>query len=176
MNLGFSKGKGYWRENTESAFICKAPEVLKTAQEKYIEILNQGEDIQTKLLAKIDVTIRRSLSKVFSLKSTPDARKLIANFIFERQLQNRQLLIKIGKLTQKLMLFSRRSKVERQDVVSALLLFFLSERKQDLNSIKEKLITIDPRINVDEAITNLEVSGFIEKEGDYYKINVTALF
>jgi hypothetical protein len=175
INLGF-RTKGRWRENTESAFICKQPDILKIAEEKYLMVINQGQDIRTKLLVKLDATIRRSLSKVFKLKSSPEARKLIANFVFERQLENKQLITKIGKITQKLMQHSRRSKVERQDVVSALILYYLSERKQDLNSLKEKISIVDPLINVGVAINNLEFSGFIEKEADYFKINLNSLF
>jgi hypothetical protein len=176
MNLGFSKTKRYWRESTESAFVCKNPDVLKTAREKFIGIANQGQKIETKLLTKLQITVGRNFARIFGLKSSPDAKKLIAKFILSKQLENRQVLTKLGKITKKLMEHSKRAKIERQDFISAVILYYLSERKQEYSAIRDKILEIDPAVNVDAAINALEFSGFVEKEGDYFKINVASLF
>jgi hypothetical protein len=176
MNLGFPTSKGYWRENTETAFVCKKPEVLKIAKEKYVAIMNQGKNIETKILAKLEVTIRRNFSNTFGLQSSTDARKLLAKFILIKQLENRQVITKIGKITKKLMTHYKRDKIERQDFVSSIILYYLSERKHDYNSLNDKILEIDQAVNVKTAINSLEFSGFVEKEEDYFKINIEALF
>ncbi len=38
INLGFHTTKPYWRENTESAYICRDPLILTEAKEKYVDI------------------------------------------------------------------------------------------------------------------------------------------
>jgi hypothetical protein len=86
------------------------------------------------------------------------------------------VLTKIGKITKKLMEHYKRDKVERQDFISAILLYYLSERKRDVANLMEKIREIDPTVNLTEVINGLEFSGFVEKEGDYFKINIAALF
>lgn len=176
MNLGFFTSKGYWRENTESAFVCRNKEIIQNARAKFITVLNHGQSIETKLLAKLQITIRRNFARIFGLNSSPDARKLIARFILTKQLENRQVLTKMGKITKKLMNHYKREKIERQDFISAVILYYLSERKQDYNSLSEKILELDHSVNVTAAINSLEFSGFVEKEGDYFKINIETLF
>jgi phosphatidylserine/phosphatidylglycerophosphate/cardiolipin synthase-like enzyme len=176
INLGFNTSKRYWRENTESAFVCKNSEVIKVANKKFLEVLNQSQGVEVRLAGKIEETVRKTFAKTFGLRSSPDARKLIARFILRKQLENRQVLTKIGKITKKLMEHYKRDKVERQDFISAILLYYLSERKRDVANLMEKIREIDPTVNLTEVINGLEFSGFVEKEGDYFKINIAALF
>lgn len=176
MNLGFFTSKGYWRENTETAFVCLNKEVIEKASERFIAILNEGQSIENKLLVKLQTTVRRNFARIFGLNSSTDARKLIAKFILLKQLENKRVLTKIGMITNKLMEHYKRTKIERQDFISAVILYYLSERKQDYSCLNEKIVELDESVNVMAAINQLEFSGFVEKEGDYYKIKIEALF
>lgn len=176
MNLGFHTSKRYWRENTETAFVCKNKEVTKVAKEKFLEVLNRSQGVETRLAGKIEVAVKNTFAKTFGLKSSPDARKLFAKFILKKQLENRQVFTKVGKITKKLMDHYKRDKIEKQDFVSAVILYYLSERKQDLPNLKEKIDEVEPNVNLAAAINSLQFSGFVEKEGDYFKINIEALF
>jgi len=176
MNLGFHTSKRYWRENTESVFVCKKNEVTKVAKEKFLEILNNSQGIEARLAGKLEAKVKDTFAKTFGLKSSPDARKLFAKFILKKQLESRLVFTKVGKITKKLMDHYKRDKIEKQDFVSAIILYYLSERKQDISNLKEKIDDVDKNLNLTAAINALEFSGFVEKEGDYFKINIEALF
>ncbi len=134
------------------------------------------KNVESQLITKIEDNVRVNFKRTFGLKSTPDARQLISKFILLKQLENRQVVTKIGKITRKLMAHYKRDKIERQDFVAAIVLYYLSDRKQDIANLQEKIRLIDQTFNLTAIINSLEFSGFVVKEEDYYKINVEALF
>jgi len=83
--------------------------------------------------------------------------------------------MKIGKITSKLMKDCNRTRVEKEDFVTALILYYLSERKQDYRELKEKIDEIAD-FNVTAILNRLIMSGTIEKEDYFYRINIEALF
>lgn len=176
INLGFSQSAKYWRENTESVYICKSPDVLRLAKEKYLEVLSHGYEVGIKLTEKLKNTVYNTLGKTFGLQSSTEARELFAKFILKKQIDVRKTIMKIGKITEKLMGHYHRTKVEKQDIVSALVLYYLSERKRDIDDLKENVSEIDESVNLSAIISGLEFAGFVEKEGTCFKINVEALF
>jgi len=66
-------------------------------------------------------------------------------------------------------------RVEKDDFISALVLFYLSEAKNDYNQLKEKLNELDDTINLKDVLGRLLLVNLIEKENEYYKINLNAL-
>jgi hypothetical protein len=109
------------------------------------------------------------------LRSKSDVKKLFAKFILRRQIDIHRLIIKIGGITKRLMDYHKRNIVEKGDFVSAMILYYLSERKQDYNELEEKIHEVDETVNLQTIISGLESSRLIEKEGDYYKINIDSL-
>jgi hypothetical protein len=177
MNLGFSTSRKYWRENTESAFICKELKVVNDAKEKYLTVLRQSYDVQIKLTEKLENMVKDTLAKTFGLTSSPDARKLFAQFILKKQLEVRQTITKIGRIAKKLMNYYKRDRIEKDDFVAATILYYLSERKQDVSDLRKNVSEIiDPKTNLNAILNALEFAQFIEKEEEHYKINVEALF
>jgi len=65
--------------------------------------------------------------------------------------------------------------VEKKDFISALVLYYLSERKQDYDQLKEKIDEVDETINLHAIVSRLEFARLIEQENDFYKINIEAL-
>lgn len=57
-----------------------------------------------------------------------------------------------------------------------MVLYYLSERKQDIADLKQNIDEIDKNVNLSSIINALELAGFVEKEGSYFKINIEALF
>jgi len=176
MNLGWHTTKKYWRENTESVYVCKSQELVEIAKKLYLEVSSNGYDAKLKIAEKLAEVVKNTLDKTFNLQSSTDARKLFASFILTKQLGMRRVVIKIGKITKQLMVHYHRTKVEKQDFISAMVLYYLSERKRDFADLKINISEIDQSVNLDVVVNNLVFAGFVEREGDYLKINLDALF
>lgn len=175
INLGFQQTSKYWRENTESILVCKNPEIIRFAKDKYLEIFNRSHNVKDTLSGKIEDTVKEMLKKTFQLRATPDVRVLFAKFVLKKQIDVRKLIIKIGKITKRLMNYYGRTKVEKQDFISALILYFLSEGKRDYNQLKEQIDEVEKDVNLLTMINALKSAKLVEQEGDYYKINIEKL-
>jgi hypothetical protein len=175
INLGFQQTSKYWRENTESILVCKNPEIIRFAKDKYLEIFNRSHNVKDTLSGKIEDTVKEMLKKTFQLRATPDVRVLFAKFVLKKQIDVRKLIIKIGKITKRLMNYYGRTKVEKQDFISALILYFLSEGKRDYNQLKEQIDEVEKDVNLLTIINALKFAKLVEQEGDYYKINIEKL-
>lgn len=176
MNLGFSVTNNYWRENTETISICSDTDIIKTAKDQYISIFNRSTDIETVLSAKLERMISKMFTKTFKLKTRTEVKKLFAKLIINEEIRVKKLVFNIGIITSKLMLRFNKQMVEKHVFLMAAILFYLSERKHDANSIKDKLSVLDPSIDHLELFDNLMDEGLIEKDDDYYKIKVSKLF
>lgn len=175
MNLGFHKTKKFWRENTETIFVCRKAEAIRSAKEKYLERFGESYDVGNKLAEKLESLVKDTFMNTFGLRSSSEAKKLFARFILNKQIDIRKMIVKIGKLTQKLMIISQRKIVTKEDVVSALVLYCLSERKHDYDQLRERLAEIAEGINLRALLNKLKFARLIEQEDDFYKINVEAL-
>jgi len=175
INLGFHKTKKFWRENTETLFVCRSTEVIRSAKQTYLERFGESYDVGNKLAEKLESLVKDTFMNTFGLRSSSEAKKVFARFILNKQIDIRKMIVKIGKLTQKLMTISQRKMVTKEDVVSALVLYCLSERKHDYDQLREKLGEIERGINLKALLNKLKFARLIEQENDFYKINVEAL-
>ena len=150
--------------------------MVRVAKEKYLEVLSHSYNVGTKLTEKLEATVKNTFSNAFGLESSTDARRLFARFILKKQMDIRKIVMKVGKITRKLMAHYHRAKVERQDFISAMVLYYLSERKQDIADLRKNIDEVDKDVNLQAIINALEFAGFVEKEGEYFKINIEALF
>jgi hypothetical protein len=175
INLGFHKTKRYWRENTESVLLCKRPEIVKIATDKFLEIFNQGRDVRDELSRKIEHTVQEMLSRIYQLHSSSEVKSLFAKFILKKQIDTKKLVMKVGRITKKLMTFRGEKTVKKQDFLSAIALYYLSERKLDLDQLREKLSEVDASADPGPIVNALMFSGLIEKENGFYKIKIESL-
>jgi len=173
INLGFHKTKKFWRENTETIFVCRNAEVIRSAKEKYLERFNESYDVGNKLAEKLESLVKDVFTKTFDMRSSSEAKKIFAKFILNKQIDIRKTIIKIGRYTQKII--SQRKTVRKEDIVSAIILYCLSERKHDYNQLKEKLSDIGNGITLKALLNKLKFAGFIEEEDYVYKINIDKL-
>ena len=93
-----------------------------------------------------------------------------------QEISGKQVVLKIGNITAKLMSTSNRNTVGKDDFLMALILYYLSERKQDYDQLDEKLSILDTPIYLSNLLLNLSSNGFIEKDGDFYKLRIESLF
>jgi hypothetical protein len=175
MNLGHYKTKKFWRENTESILICQEPALVSAAKQKYLEMFNRSSNIQDMLCQKLEEVVKEIFQDAFQLSPNPEVRALFAKFILKREIDTKKTIIKIGKITRRLMVHNKRNRVEKDDFISALILYHLSEAKKDYNQLEEKINEVDDNINLKDLLSKLMFYNLIEKEDEYFKINIDAL-
>lgn len=175
MNLGHFKTKKFWRENTELILICQNPIVIASAKKKYLEIFGESVDIKDMLCQKLENQVWGVFSGAFKLSPNPEVRALFARFILKREIDIKKTVVKVGKMTKRLMDHYGRTRVERDDFISALILFYLSETKKDYADLKERIDELDDSVNLKDILSKLVFANLVEKEDGYFKINISAL-
>ena len=175
MNLGHFKTKKFWRENTESILVCQNSALILAAKRKFEENFDKSIDVQDLLCDKLEKLVKDVFQGAFQLSPTPEVRALFARFILKREIDTKKTVIKVSKITKKLMVHYGRDRVEKDDFISALVLYHLSEAKKDYNQLKEKLNELDDSINLKDTLSRLISANLIEKEDEYFKINIDAL-
>jgi hypothetical protein len=140
-----------------------------------MEVFNRSTDIQDMLCQKLEKVVKEIFQGAFQLSPNPEVRALFAKFILKREIDTKKTIIKIGKITRRLMFHNKRNRVEKDDFVSALILYHLSEAKKNYNQLEEKLSEVDDRINLKDLLSKLMFANLIEKEDEYFKINIDAL-
>jgi phosphatidylserine/phosphatidylglycerophosphate/cardiolipin synthase-like enzyme len=175
MNLGHFKTKKFWRENTESIVICQDPVLISTAKQKYVEMFNRSINIQNLLCEKLKGLVKDIFQGAFQLSPNPEVRALFAKFILKKEIDTKKTIIKVGKITKRLMVHYGRDRVEKDDFISALILYHLSETKKDYSQLEEKFDELDGSINLKDILSKLVFANLIEKENEYFKINIDAL-
>ena len=155
--------------------VCQNPDLISTAKRKFEENYSKSINIQDLLCDKLEDVVKDVFQGAFQLSPNPEVRTLFAKFILKREIETKKTIIKVGKLTKKLMVHYGRDRVEKDDFISVLILYYLSEAKNDYNQLKEKLNELDNTINLKDVLGRLLLANLIEKENEYYKINLNAL-
>ncbi|MCX9014188.1 MAG: phospholipase D-like domain-containing protein [Candidatus Methanoperedens sp.] len=176
MNLGFHKTKRYWRENTESITVCNDPEILSTAKTQYLDIYNNCLDIEDKLAEKIENYVGKMFTSKFDISSKKEVKTLFARLILKKELEVKKFVFEMGKITSRLIRVFNTRTVDKSAFLSALVLYYLSERKHDFNDLNDKLAILDTEINLNELLEKLIDNNLIERVDDFYKIRLESLF
>ena len=176
MNLGFSKGNNFWRENIESISITSDREILSLAKSQYLSVFDSGTDTEIFLAEKMEIFVGKMFIKIFGLRSRAEVKKIFAQLIVRNEIQSKKIIIDIGKRTARLMRYFNRNTVEKNDFLSSLILYYLSERKHNFDQIHEKLNILCTEIDLNALLATLVNNNFIEEIEDFYKIKLDTLF
>ncbi len=176
IGLGFKISSLLWRGNTETATICSDQEVIAFAKSQFETVFIDSIDIAIILAKKIESEVTNIFTKFYGLRSRKEVKKLFSRLILHQEISGKQVVLKIGNITAKLMSTSNRNMVGKDDFLMALILYYLSERKQDYDQLDEKLSILDTPIYLSNLLHDLSSNGFIEKDGDYYKLRIESLF
>jgi len=176
MNLGFNITSKYWRENTESISITSDTEIISLAKSQYLDVFNSSIDIENILTEKVESYVGNVLNRTFGLRSKNEVKRLFARFIVRNEIQLKKLVLDICKITAKLMQYSNRNLIEKNDFFLSLILYCLSERKHNFDELNEKLSILNTEIDLNDLLLKLINHGFIEKVEDFYKIKLEKLF
>jgi hypothetical protein len=109
------------------------------------------------------------------MRSRNEVKFLFARLIVSKEIEAKKFIIDIGKITFKLMKISNRNTVEKNDFISALILYYLSESKHNFNQLNEKLSNLGTEIDLSSLITGLLDRNLIERADDFYKIRLDEL-
>lgn len=175
INLGFSVTNRYWRGNTESISVCSDVEILENAKTQYLAVYNESIDIETKLAEKIESFVGNMLTSKFALRSRQEVKTLFARLIIRKEIEVKKFVFDVGKITAALMKIFNKNIVEKDDFLSALILYYLSERKHDFNELNEKLNLLNTEIDLRDLLARLLDKNLIEKTDDFYKIKLDFL-
>jgi|WetSurMetagenome_2_1015567.scaffolds.fasta_scaffold131737_3 hypothetical protein len=140
MNLGHFKTKKFWRENTESALISHDSNLIMIAKRKFEENFERGLPVEDLLCNKLEETVKDIFQGASNLSPNPEVRTLFAKFILKREIHTKRMIIKVGKITKKLMTRSGRNRVEKEDFVSALFYFICPKRKKISANLQKSLL------------------------------------
>lgn len=178
INLGFKKtvnSNRFWRENTESLLICSDQSCIKKAKKQFLKVFEVSEDVEKAFTKRLCKDIGRFFNHMFGLRTSSEVKDLFAKLVFKKEVDIKRLIIKIGKIADKLMKHLDKKTIQKQHFLMGLILYYLTERKLELDQLREKLIIIEPQIRPEEYIDLLMKLNFIEKEDDYYKIKLETL-
>jgi phosphatidylserine/phosphatidylglycerophosphate/cardiolipin synthase-like enzyme len=175
MNLGFEEGKKFWSENTESICLSKDPSLIQEAKGKFMAIYDLSHNVNDVLTEKIAKEISNLYETTFNIRVETQTKLLFAGLVLKQLIYTKRFIIRIGKIAKKLVSFSGKSVVDKNDLLCALVLFYLSELgKQTAESLQEKLSEIDETIKTVPLVTTLITCGLVEKEDNYFKLRVEA--
>lgn len=170
MNLGFNKTKAFWRENTETMYLCSDQSIINSAIDQFSNIFDSSIGIEFFLAEKIEGSVRVIFTSDFGLRTSGDVKTLFSKFILREEIKVKQLTVRIAKITAGITKRLGGRTVKKEHFCMGLIRYYLSERKHTSDQIEEKLVSLDPSISVSPLLSQLSNYGLIEKEGEYYKI------
>jgi len=178
MNLGISKSHGFWRANTETFYFANDLSLISQAKESFENFYTHGvEPIASIYKSARHLAEAKELFSSFGVTSKRDAKEAISLIKISSTIREQQHIAKIVLLSVKIAGKYDRTEIIKRDVLSALILFYLTERKHENNELFEKLKPIiSDEIEYNSIIQNLHLDNFIEILDGYIKINSEQLF
>lgn len=174
MNLGFASSSGLWRGNTETFTIVTDEIVNDSAKKQFLEIFSASDEMEISLAKKLEAEMGIIFNSYYGLKSRKKVKTLFSKFILTQEIEVKKTALKIGEITK--LLIGSRSMVEVNDFLMALILCFLAEHKSTIEQIKGRMGFMNQEYNIDQLVQELVNRNYIEKDDDYYKLSVLALF
>lgn len=174
MNLGFARPKGLWRANTETITISRDSNVINSAQIQFNSIFNQADDIQIYLAERIEKDIGKIFTQFYGLRTRQEVKALFSKFFLSQEIEVNRVALYIGRLVKKMV--PGKNVVTKNDFVKALILYYLSDNKLTYDLVEEKLSILNTEIELKTLLLDLINQQYIEKQGDYYKLQVLSLF
>jgi hypothetical protein len=175
INLGFSKTKKYWRENTETIYVDTNRDLVNLAKKAYLDVFNKSESVKNKLTEKLENEVNEIFKINFNLKTKSNVRQIFAKVILNCQLKVKDVTARIALITSQLMNFYGKDTVEKEDFLRALILYYLCERKQTSRELLDKLVELDSSVDISRLLFSLTSSSLVEQEDEYFKIKLETL-
>lgn len=174
INLGFGTTKKYWRANTETIISESSDDILRIAKELFTKIYEESIPVLDYFADK-EEKLARTIFSVFGVSADADVGKLFAKVIINSDLRAKKSLYDIGKYASILVKRFEKSngKVNMEHFLSSLVLYYLTERKSTKTELDERLLQYGIEMKIEDTLIQLELYRFIEKNGEYYKIDLS---
>ncbi|BCS91070.1 MAG: cardiolipin synthase A [Candidatus Micrarchaeota archaeon] len=167
INLGFSRKKGLWRENTETIYQCSNKKIITEAKIKFEHIFELNSiAVEDKLVEKLEKEVAEKLNLIFSVKIEKAVKHLLAIAILNKEIRVKNFVLEIGKAMQQLVTIFNKDKADKEIFYMSLILYSLSERKRDYNELKS---IVNSEVDLEELLTKLLGKKLILTEGSFYK-------
>jgi phosphatidylserine/phosphatidylglycerophosphate/cardiolipin synthase-like enzyme len=175
INLGFKVNKQFWRGNTETLTINSDPEIIKTAKESYKKTFQNSAEITEDLEKTLRKEISQIFNKTFEVTTRKEAKDLLTKYILKEELELKTKLIKICKFSVKLMKKFKKKTIDTEVLLLGLIVFWLSDQKQTKDAIQEKTKMLSVDVQLGNLLKMLLDKKIIEKENDFYKLDINSL-
>ena len=175
MNLGFRQTHNFWRENTETITICKDPVIIHDAASKYQVLFSGSTDILENLAEKTEKSVKNIFTAIFNVRSTSEAKKLLAKLLTLNQINCERNIIEIARYAVMLKMKYSVGAVSDTEVAMAIVLYHLTERKHEFRELNDKLNLILSKERLETIIAELLTRELIVKDAEFFKINLEKL-
>ena len=178
MNLGFRKTGDFWRANTETIYFDNDEKIIKEARVEFDSIYKKGvEPLRSIASSSKYLADSKVLFNVFGIRSDKSAREAMSQIQTSFKINSRKNLLRVVDLAAKIAQKFNVRTVTRKEVLMALILFYLTERKHVIDELLEKLQSIvEKKTEVEQILNFLIKNKLITKQEDFYKINIEAIF
>ena len=173
MNLGINKSGGYWRANTETFYFTNDPILISEAKESFEEYFNDGDDpIISISRSNRHINEAKAMFSIYNIRSSKEAKETISLIKSFHVIKEQQQINKIVAVSVKIAQNHRNKRITKEEVLSALILFYLTDRKHDREELFEKMKPmISNQIEFMRIIQSLFLENLIEEQDGYIKIN-----
>jgi phosphatidylserine/phosphatidylglycerophosphate/cardiolipin synthase-like enzyme len=175
INLGFRIGKDFWRGNTETLTLTTDRDILKVAKGIYEKVFKNGKDITFDLERKLSKEIGLIFNRIYEVSSNKEAKDLLARYILMEELKVKAKVFKICQFSVKLMKKFKKRSVNVEILVHGLIVYWLSERKMTEDELQEKINYLTASFKANSLLVKLFSENIIEKEGNFYKLDINSL-
>lgn len=178
MNLGFRKTGDFWRANTETIYFDNDGKIIKEARIEFDCIYEKGvEPLKSIASSSKYLADSKVLFSVFGIRSDKSARETMSQIQISFKINSRKNLLRVVNLAAKIAQKFNVRIVTRKEVLMALILFYLTERKHVIDELLEKLQSIvEKKTEVEQILNFLIKNKLVTKQEDFYKINIEAIF
>ena len=173
MNLGIKKNSGYWRANTETFYFTNDKHTNNQAKLSFEQYFAEGEEpLESIATSSKYMGEAKELFDFYGATSSLIARATINQIRVSNTIKDYQHIDKIVSLAVKFSKRAKEKKISKTAVLSALILFYLTDRKHDNDELYEKLKPMICDIaEFNLIVQNLFLDNYVEIQDGYIKIN-----
>ncbi len=176
MNLGYSIKKSLWRANTETINIESSKNIIEKAKNDFDKKFNDSIPLLN-YLSKKEEDYARSIFMLYGVKSNKDVKKLFSYFITKSDIKLKKDFYRIGNYSSILIKKFKKEKniIDIPDFLCAMVLYYLSDRKNTEYELNEKLSEIYDKVDIKSIISKLLGYKLIINDDEFFKLDVKTL-
>ena len=169
MNLGFKSKAGFWREDTETIFICDDEKIVNIAQNQFKGVFDESIEIEEKLEKGLKRDLGKMFTSTFNLSSTEQVKSTFAKIVLNKEIQMKKFTLELGKIVRSLMTLLKKKQVNFDYFLASLIYYYiLKQSKVSHNEIRGLMNSYRIMSNINDSLNLLIKFSLISKNGDYY--------